>query len=282
MIRSGKGHGLSVRWALALLAGTALAGCGAMPKLPGTAQATRGDSAADAAMVERDVEAPEVFAAEDDALWDGRPSLGGVWLAAPGVTSPERIVIRNRDNGKVVIGALFKREAANPGPALQLSSDAAKALGIAAGRPTAISAVALREREVPAVELPAIADGDDPTAAPMADIVATSLDAPPADGPDASFETRIAAAVDAPSQAPAASLAKPFVQVGIFSVQANAGNTAEAFRQAGLTPDVRQGTSSGKPFWRVLIGPAATNAEREATLQRAVDLGFKDAYPVGG
>ncbi|MFD1808565.1 hypothetical protein ACFSHQ_11940 [Gemmobacter lanyuensis] len=28
-------------------------------------------------MVDRDVEAPEIFQTTDTALWDGRPSLGG-------------------------------------------------------------------------------------------------------------------------------------------------------------------------------------------------------------
>ncbi|MEM7643305.1 MAG: hypothetical protein AAF366_12340, partial [Pseudomonadota bacterium] len=108
-------------------------------------------------LIERDVEAPEVFRAQDRALWDGRPSLGGVWVAAPDVRDPERVIIRNEENGKFVIGALFNRERANPGPTLQLSSDAAVALGVIAGAPTSIDVVALRREEVP-----------DPTAAPAA------------------------------------------------------------------------------------------------------------------
>ena len=84
----------------------------------------------------QDVEAPEVFQATDSALWDGRPSLGGIWVAAPEVTNPERAILFNPATGKSVTGALFKRERENPGPRLQLSSDAAEALGILAGQPT--------------------------------------------------------------------------------------------------------------------------------------------------
>ena len=102
-------------------------------------------------LLERDVEAPEIFAATDSALWDGRPSLGGIWVAAPDVTDPERVLMRNPANGMSVVGALFRRERITPGPALQLSSEAAVALGILAGAPTEIAVVALREAEAPAV-----------------------------------------------------------------------------------------------------------------------------------
>lgn len=96
----------------------------------------------------QDVEAPEVFQATDSALWDGRPSLGGIWVAAPEVTNPERAIMFNPATGKSVTGALFKRERENPGPRLQLSSDAAEALGILAGQPTEIRVTALRKAEV--------------------------------------------------------------------------------------------------------------------------------------
>jgi SPOR domain len=95
-----------------------------------------------------DVEAPEVFEATDSALWDGRPSLGGIWVASPEVTSPERVLMFNPATGKSVTGALFRRERDNPGPRLQLSSDAAEALGILAGQPTEIRVTALRKEEV--------------------------------------------------------------------------------------------------------------------------------------
>jgi len=98
-------------------------------------------------VVERDVEAPEVFKAEEPGLWDGRPSLGGVWVAHPDVGEPERVLIRNEATGTFVIGALFRRERENPGPRLQVSSDAASALGILPGAPTALTVTALRRQE---------------------------------------------------------------------------------------------------------------------------------------
>lgn len=97
--------------------------------------------------VEKDIEAPDVFQITEKGLWDGRPSLGGVWVAHPDVTDPERVIIRNTDNGKFVVGALFRRERENPGPAFQISSDAAVSLGMLAGAPAELNVTALRREE---------------------------------------------------------------------------------------------------------------------------------------
>ena len=133
--------------------------------------------------IERDVEAPEVFSATDRALWDGRPSLGGIWIAAPDVGAPERVVIRDPQTGAATVGALFKRERDNPGPPLQLSSEAAEALGILAGVPTVVEVVALRREAAP---LPA-ADPVAPEPAPRPDPgltvgAVTTLSGRPTDG----------------------------------------------------------------------------------------------------
>ncbi|MFN3577047.1 MAG: hypothetical protein ACK4TJ_08735, partial [Tabrizicola sp.] len=144
----------------------------------------------------RDVEAPEVFETTDKALWDGRPSLGGIWVAAPEVTNPERALIVNQATGQSVTGALFRRERENPGPRLQLSSDAAEALGILAGQPTEIRVVALRKEEIKAAEAPAPAT----VAPPAAD--AKPGDAKPAEA--AAIASAALAAVDAGKPAGAA------------------------------------------------------------------------------
>lgn len=91
-----------------------------------------------------DVEAPEVFQVTDTALWDGRPSLGGIWVASPDAVDPERVLMENTATGATVEGALFRRERDNPGPALQISSDAAEALGLLAGQPAEVRVTALR------------------------------------------------------------------------------------------------------------------------------------------
>lgn len=242
-------------------------------------------------LVERDVEAPEVFQVTDQGLWDGRPSLGGVWVAHPDVKDPERVIIRNTANSKFVIGALFRRERENPGPALQVSSDAAAALGMLAGAPAQLNVTALR-REEASEPAPDVAEATtDDLAAPDA-IEATALD--PVSTAAAAIEaaeagtdttTTAAAAAPAPSPAPApaaqtSSLSKPFIQIGIFSVEQNANNTATAMRQAGILPTVKKQSSSGKTFWRVIVGPAATSSERATLLKKIKGIGFDDAYAV--
>ena len=126
---------------LTSVAALALAGCQGLgenspfKKRPGAAAESGAASTSSVRLVERDVEAPEVFQVTDEGLWDGRPSLGGVWVASPEASDPERVIIRNEENGRFVIGALFRRERETPGPTLQVSSDAADALNMVAGSP---------------------------------------------------------------------------------------------------------------------------------------------------
>ena len=142
----------SARFAAILLASAvSLAACeefeGARPGAD--PQATAASLGAEGARtVVRDVERPDVFSVTEAGLWDGRPSLGGVWVAHPDVTDPERAKITNNKSGQTIEGALFRRERANPGPRIQVSSDAAAALGLLAGQPTELTIVAVRREEI--------------------------------------------------------------------------------------------------------------------------------------
>jgi len=339
--------------------------------------------------VERDVEAPEVFSMEEAGLWDGRPSLGGVWVAHPGVQNPERVLIRNAQTGETVIGALFRRERENPGPQFQISSEAANALEILPGAPTTIRVTALRLEQIEIEPAPAAArTGDEargetvaaagaeeaapPSAGPGApagqvEIVAaggaeqaprrgllgglfsrrtpepdaqpaiaeTTLAPAPAEGP-VTFPQQTAVAVAAvapqppaqerrgllglfrrsstapeavpettliplppeasttpltaslapattPSAAPVGvqgGLERPFVQIGIFSVESNATNARSQMQAAGLSAEIRRGRANERDFWRVVVGPASDPAARGQILERVRALGFADAYAV--
>ena len=310
-------------------------------------------------LIERDIEAPDVFQVTEAGLWDGRPSLGGVWVAHPDVKEPERVLIRNTANDKFVIGALFRRERDNPGPRVQVSSDAAAALGMLAGAPSNLNVTALRREEVPtepvasdegaaAEALPASAAVEEKPLDPVASATkaidraegkatakpetakaaaATAPDsaateamaateepkkksggffanlfqrkqktAEPAEIPEsvpatagaapAVAATALPPATQASAPAPApqpkrtAALAKPYLQIGIFSVEQNARNTATAMRQSGMIPTVREQSSQGKTFWRVLIGPATSSAEQAGLLKKVKASGFTDAYAV--
>jgi hypothetical protein len=370
----------------------ALAGCtaGGGPLAPVTSGAGAPDGA-DAAvaraatptrLVDRDVEAPEVFQATDTALWDGRPSLGGVWVASPDAVDPERVVIRNPANGRSVIGALFRRERLNPGPPLQISSDAAAALGILAGQPAEISVIALRRGEAAAATPGAPAAAVPPAPGAAADVAAlgaaataaidraaaapaagaadegtaagTPADAAEAAAPAAEDTPRerrkkrraaraaaaaaaaeaeaeaaaAAAAAEAEAEAAAAAAAVPagaaatarpgrpamapeaiavaaladppaagapakaapaaapraasagggLIQIGIFSLEANAQRAVGVLGKAGVSARVLTEQSQGKTFWRVVAGPGAD----AATLGKVKSAGFADAYFVKG
>ncbi|UWR96926.1 SPOR domain-containing protein [Phaeobacter inhibens] len=244
-------------------------------------------------LVEREVEAPEVFQVTEAGLWDGRPSLGGVWVAHPDAEDPEQVIIRNQANGKFVIGALFRREREIPGPRLQVSSDASEALGMLAGAPVELNVTALRSEKVADPEQAAeviledadvaLADGGDIDTQPL-DPIAGAAAAIDAAVPTATAPTQAAApaVTTAATKAAAASssLSKPYIQIGIFSVEANAKRTADQMRNAGLLPSVLSQSSNGKPFWRVLVGPAQSKSERSQLLKSVKDVGFSDAYAV--
>jgi cell division septation protein DedD len=241
-------------------------------------------------VIERDVESPEVFEAAEAGLWDGRPSLGGVWVAHPDVSEPERVLIRNAATGSEVIGALFRRERANPGPRIQVSSDAAAELGMLAGQPVELAVVALRREVVevappPAAPVDATAESLDAGEISTASLDPIAAAAAAIDEAEAGANATVAAtaATPAPSSsatpaAPASAIDRAYVQIGIFSVEANANNTAASLRNVGIVPTVLRQESRGKEFWRVIVGPATSTQERATLLRQVKDLGFADAY----
>ena len=338
------------------VAAVVLAGCedgtGLGSSRPETAATAAADRPAATRLVERDVEAPDVFQMSGAGLWDGRPSLGGVWIAHPEATDPERVMIRNASNGETVIGALFRRERTGPGPRFQVSSDAASALGMTAGAPVELDVTALRREEAPepAPEAEAEAEAAEPAALAEAEPVETealdpiqsaaaAIDRAEAPAEPATAETPAAAPTDTDTAAPQAApererrgpfaglfrrqAAEPlsaisgataagatagtvvspeigsdepapepaaarapqaaggtYIQIGIFSVEANAREAAEAMRANGIVPKIYEQQSAGRTFWRVVVGPASSRSDRSALLRKVKGLGYADAYAV--
>lgn len=303
--------GLTPRSALLLLMGLGLAGCGGLGGDGAGDDGPPPSGSARAEVAAADAEAPDVFQVTEAGLWDGRPSLGGVWVAHPDVTDPERVRIVNQASGQQVVGALFRRERDLPGPALQVSSDAAEALGMLAGAPAELQVTALRRQEEPpapgsepAAEGEAAAAAAEPEANEEPPQVADAEPAPPAEPVDpaaaeavarataailegaevapaaaqgAIATTTLDSAPAAEAPAPAASaLDRPFVQLGTFGSRENADAVAERIGAQGLPVAVVPAGDS----WRLLLGPATTEAQRSALLQGAVAAGFADAYLV--
>ncbi|EBA10690.1 lipoprotein, putative [Roseobacter sp. CCS2] len=252
-----------------------------------------------------DVERPDIFAITDTGLWDGRPSLGGVWVAHPEVTDPERVVIRNTDSGEEIIGALFRRERENPGPLLQVSSDAAEALGLLPGAPTRLEVVVLRreEVEVEEPENPVVASLENPVAVAEAPLEPADQAA----GEDDTANGAVAAAVVLPAAVEAATTAveatataaaevatetadaidvsavlaatSPLpdgsnAQIGIYSVEANANQAASTITDAGIDAVVTPQELGGRTVWRVTAGPLTDTGD----IARLKGLGFVDAF----
>ena len=262
-----------------------VAGCEDPSQLAVFAQAPNAPQETTVTVIEQEVEAPEIFQVTENGLWDGRPSLGGIWVAHPDTIDPEQVIVRNAANGKFVIGSLFIRERALPGPRLQVSSDAASALGMLAGQPVELTVTALRKREI---ELAPATVAEEPagvgvSAAMASDSAVPGAEAPqtrPGSGPAPIVTTTSAPEQPAPTQP--TSLAKPYIQIGIFGVEANARNTATSMRTDGIIPTVKEYQANGKTFWRVLVGPAANTTERAALLKKVREKGFTDAYFVSG
>lgn len=273
----------------------------------GASAAAAGDGAATATsvqLVDHDVEAPEVYQTTDKGLWDGRPSLGGVWVASPDAKNPERVIMRNPANGKFVIGGLFQRDASLPGPKLQLSSDAADALGLVAGQPAEIKVTALRRDETPApapdANKPLLDANEGVQTGTKTDVAATAsaaIDraaaAKPASGKPTAAAAVTAQTKPAATDKAAGAAAKPeaqmaaapapqpqtqtkasgsLIQVGIFSVEPNAKRASDILKKAGIASTTTSETSHDKPLWSVTARGDA------ALLARIKAAGFKDAY----
>ena len=237
-------------------------------------------------LVERDLEAPNIVKISEPSLWDGQPSLGGIWVAHPDVKDPEKVIIRNLQNKKFVIGAIFRREREFSGPSLRLSADAANALGISAGQPTNVSVIALRSKSVP-TETPKAETSENQVLEERLDPIQQMVNwafrqfsTRSYGKADDTAETAIAA-VDIPTPAPKPiSLTKPYLQIGIFSVEANARDTVSSMTAKGLSASMSRLTLNNKSFWRVIVGPAATMANMSAMIKTVRAAGFDDAYAV--
>ncbi len=249
--------------------------------------------------IQTDVLAPEAFSISDTALWDGRPTFGGVWLAYPDIDTPERVRITNPDSGKTVIGALYKRERQFPGPKIELSADAANALGVIAGNPTKLTIVALRRKEVEIeVEAPVIT-GDanarplrrPASVVPPAPLVAAAPEVAAAVGeaavveavsavtpPLATTTPEVETTTLPPLEAEAVeSSINVYIQVTTVQSQAHADEAVEKLQNAGLIAAVHNRTAGGKTLYRIVVGPATSPDALEIMLRTVHELDYKNA-----
>lgn len=228
------------------------------------------------ASADKDTEAPEVFQISEAALWDGRPSLGGVWVAHPDVTDPRRVIIRNGSNDTSVVGALFRRERDNPGPRIQASSDAADALGMLAGAPVELTVTALIRE--PAAETEAAEPAEAEVLEETVEISETELD--PINGAAAAIEAaepiptvvEPAAAEDTPRRG----FRWPWSRQPAATATAAAATGAAAGGSDDTAPPAAPASGPvsdlGQPYIQAGIFSQEDNADRAATRLRSAGM----------
>ena len=187
-------------------------------------------------------EKPEILDISASVIWDGEQTLGGNWISHPKVDSPERVLIKNISNDKSIVGAIFQQTKKMETETAVISSDAARALGISKNNQTKVQIIAVRVNE-----------GTSPT-------------------------LKIASSDTANNAVIETKLSKPFIQVGIFGVQNNANKAKEQMAQLNLPVNIFDFQIKGKPYWRVVAGPAETSDSRKNMLKLINSAGFKDAY----
>lgn len=187
-------------------------------------------------------EKPTILNISASVIWDGSQSLGGNWISHPDVNSPERVLIKNNANGKLVLGAIFQQTKNIKRGSAIISSDAARALGISKNEETEVYIVAVRETR------------NTETTQKTLNTVA-----------EKNIENKI-------------KLTKPFIQVGIFGVENNATKTRDILSQLGVPINTFEFEIKGKPYWRVVAGPASTSQIKQNMLTTIKSAGFTDAY----
>ena len=187
-------------------------------------------------------EKPEILDISTSVIWDGEQTLGGNWISHPNVDSPGRVLIKNNSNDKSIVGAIFQQTKKMETETAVISSDAARALGISKNNQTKVQIIAVRVNE-----------GTSPT-------------------------LKIASSDTANNAVIETKLSKPFIQVGIFGVQNNANKAKEQMAQLNLPVNIFDFQIKGKPYWRVVAGPADTSDSRNNMLKLINSAGFKDAF----
>ena len=95
-------------------------------------------------------------------------------------------------------------------------------------------------------------------------------------------EAKAAEKPKATTAATATSLSAPYIQIGFYSIEANAKSASVDLKKLGIASRIAPTTVKGNTFWRVLAGPAATKAERDKILKSVKGMGYTDAYAVKG
>lgn len=191
-------------------------------------------------LIERDIEAPDLYDRRESALWPGEISSAGAWASSSHIRAPQRVVLRHPDNGNFVIATLFPSSLKG----VTLSSDAAQALKIPAKTPQDIQITALRRQ------------GEQSALPPQGVLLDSNIDLAPNVAPSLNVQAQGAGQI----------------QIGMFSIEANAKAAIAQLNAKGVSAQSRQTSLRGKPSWTVTAS-GDTNV-----LNTVKAAGFADAY----
>ncbi|QPH54629.1 SPOR domain-containing protein [Pontivivens ytuae] len=233
---------------------------------------------------------PDLFSLQDEAIWDGRPSLGGAWIAHPDVGNPERVEVTDVTSGQSITAALFRREAGLPGPVFQLSADAAQELGAEPGVPLEVEVIAVRPEVVDVADDAAEGDAEEAesNAAEVEDAVdvvaegeaaAAAVDEAAAPADDEAAEVELASDEAAIAEIAAAIVAAPDPEPAIEAA-APAVEEAEAPQPVAEAVAPAPAAAPDTPFMQVGMFGVPGNAEALVERLQAEGLAAR-ALPAG-
>ena len=233
-------------------------------------------------VTEREILRPDLYANKAMAIWDGKPSIGGIWVASPKVEQAERVLIRNTATGVTTTGALFAREASIPGPPFLMSGEAATLLGAEPGVPVQLEVTAVRREIVTTVDGATAlatfpAEPDITPATPLPEQQATPAPAPAEPSAAKASQPVAVAAQVIPTTS---TLRRPYVQVGAFSVLAYATRLVERLERLGYTARTVEQQGRTRILSLVLVGPVQTLAEHNELMSQLRSDGFSDIMAV--
>jgi cell division septation protein DedD len=180
------------------------------------------------------------------------------------------------------------RGTVSPPIASPVRSVPARAADGAAARATAVTPALTAAPAAPAALAvrPSFGGTSPPTADPVpigpvrqpaaASVAAPAIAAPPNEGNPA----RAAAPAIAAAPRATGALAAPYVQAGLFAVRDNADRLIGRLEAAGLPALGKPVRLASGSATRVLAGPFATAAERDAARRQIQSMGLRDAIPV--
>ena len=284
-----------------------LAGCEDIGLSLPSSNADRQPAPINTRVLSGEIERADIFVDSGNAVWDGRPTLGGKWVASTKTQDLERVRITRTDTGQSIEGALFRIEPGTPGPSIVMSSDAARELGFVAGTPTPIEVVALRQKaaETPPASAAVASEAEAETVVETTELAPLDSEATvPSIAPQATPRGSTSALAPVTSQVPTArsgstttqsgtpslaepsvqpspvakNISEPVLQIAEFKTEPEADLALAKLAAQGLDAQKRVRRVVLAKRWIVFTGPFDTSVDLINARKAAAGAGFTEAF----